>query len=536
MKYTVDQDINEEHLELAMEAAGLDLWEADLATGNVTRKATKLFTELGYSEDEVAPLMDDILMIVHPDDTSVFKAAFNDYMTGVTARYRCEFRIRTKSGAWVWHANYGKIIVRDEHRQGPRLIGVTLNIDDRKHKEFEQGAINRALKLLSKCSTILIHAENEQILLDAICKLAVESAGYLMAWVGFAENDETKSVSCRAQSGFAEGYLDKIKITWSDSESGQGPAGVSIKTRSTVANQDYQTNPKMAPWSEAAIQRGYGSSIALPLFAQNHVLGVFSIYSTEPFAFNDEEVALLEELASNISYGIEALRTHAENEESRAQLRGLMASREDAREEERKYIAREVHDELGQILTGLKLNVSVLEQKYAADSASLREHLRETMMLTDRSLQVARNVASALRPAALEMGIISALEWLAGRFESNTGIQCEINIDDTEIQFDENLAIALFRIVQESLTNVSRHAKAQKVIITIYKDADDYFLKVRDNGMGFDASSKKLNSFGLVGIRERALILGGTAVINSRPGNGTEIVVQIPAQSISEES
>lgn len=223
-------------------------------------------------------------------------------------------------------------------------------------------------------------------------------------------------------------------------------------------------------------------------------------------------------------------------EESRAQLRGLTARREEVREEERKHIAREVHDELGQILTGLKLNISIIEHKYAAESASLREHLQETLMLIDRSLEVARNVASALRPAVLDLGIVSALEWLAGRFELSTGIQCEMIISETEIRLDENHEIALFRIVQESLTNVARHAKAQRVDIAIAKDADDYVLKVRDNGTGFDTNAKQMNSFGLVGIRERALMLGGTIAINSRPGNGTEIEVRIPAQSISEES
>ena len=223
-------------------------------------------------------------------------------------------------------------------------------------------------------------------------------------------------------------------------------------------------------------------------------------------------------------------------EESRTQLRGLTARREEAREEERKHIAREVHDELGQILTGLKMNVSILAYKYATSSEALSEHVQETMMLTDRAMSVARNVASALRPAALDLGITSALEWLAGRFGTNTGIHCQVRIEDCEIGLDEKNAIALFRIVQESLTNVARYAKASNVVVELDKDADDYVLKVRDNGIGFDASATKKDSFGLVGIRERAFMLGGTVAINSRPGNGTEVVVRIPAQKISEES
>jgi signal transduction histidine kinase len=232
----------------------------------------------------------------------------------------------------------------------------------------------------------------------------------------------------------------------------------------------------------------------------------------------------------------ELKRTAHDLQESRTQLRGLTAKREAAREEERKRIAREVHDELGQILTGLKLNVSILNHKLGAGQALSKEKLQETMMLTDRALEVARNVASALRPSALEMGIVSALEWLADRFGANTGICCEVHIDDDDMQLDEARAIALFRIVQESLTNVSRHAKAGRVDVSLNRELDDYVLKVRDNGGGFDASVKKTDSFGLVGIRERALMLGGTVNIDSHPGKGTEIAVRIPAQSIAEES
>lgn len=230
----------------------------------------------------------------------------------------------------------------------------------------------------------------------------------------------------------------------------------------------------------------------------------------------------------------ELKRAELELKESREQLRGLTAQRERAREEERKYIAREVHDELGQILTGLKLNISVLKHKFADGLPPLREHLQETSMLTDRALEVARNVASALRPAALDMGIVSALEWLTGRYGANTGLCCEVHIEDDELQLEESQAIALFRIVQESLTNVARYAKADKVLVTLHKEAADYVLTVRDNGVGFDPAAVKNNSFGLVGMRERALMLGGTVTINSAVGCGTEIIVRLPAQNTAE--
>lgn len=221
-------------------------------------------------------------------------------------------------------------------------------------------------------------------------------------------------------------------------------------------------------------------------------------------------------------------------DESRKQLRGLTAQREAAREEERKYIAREVHDELGQILTGLKLNVSLLEHQLTREEGVVRDSLKEVSALTDRSLEVARNVATALRPAALDMGIASALEWLAGRFSQNTGIQCIAKTEGGEFELPEEYAIALFRIVQESLTNVARHAQASRIEITITRQQGDYILKVRDNGKGFDTSRKKLDSFGLVGMKERAFMLGGELSIESSPGKGTQLMVRIPQREIGE--
>ncbi|BBP01765.1 sensor domain-containing diguanylate cyclase [Sulfuriferula nivalis] len=129
-----ENDIDKDRLELALEAAGLDLWENNLVTGEVTRKAMKTFAELGYTETETASLVDDMFAIVHPDDVSIIKNTVSEYLAGATSQYRCEFRLRSKKNdAWVWYANYGRSM--DCNGQGQRFIGVTFNIDDRKCKE-----------------------------------------------------------------------------------------------------------------------------------------------------------------------------------------------------------------------------------------------------------------------------------------------------------------------------------------------------------------------------------------------------------------
>lgn len=139
-----DEDLYRERLHLALEAGGLDLWENDLTTGEVTHRVTKVFSELGYDRHESLAYVDDLIALVHPDDRPLVSQAVAAHLAGETHQYRCEFRLRTHSGEWVWYANYGKIMDVGG-RLGKRFIGVTFNIDDRKHREEELAAANRLL-------------------------------------------------------------------------------------------------------------------------------------------------------------------------------------------------------------------------------------------------------------------------------------------------------------------------------------------------------------------------------------------------------
>ncbi len=154
-----EEDFNKDRLELALEAAGLDLWENDLVSGEVTRKALKTFAELGYNEEESFAYMDDMFSIVHPDDVPIVQAAIKEHLKGVTPQYRSEFRLLAKNGSWVWYANYGKIMKSRGVDHGKRFIGVTFNINDRKCQEEELRLINLKLaeqnELLEKMNVAL---------------------------------------------------------------------------------------------------------------------------------------------------------------------------------------------------------------------------------------------------------------------------------------------------------------------------------------------------------------------------------------------
>ncbi len=183
--------------------------------------------------------------------------------------------------------------------------------------------INRSLKTLSAGNRAVVRADNEQALLAEMCRIIVEIGGYRLAWVGYAEQDQKKTVHPVAQAGYEEGYLATLNLTWADTERGRGPTGTAIRTGQPCIARNIQTDPAFAPWREEARKRGYASSMALPLRVNGEVIGALCIYAKEPDAFNREEVALLSEMANDLAYGIAALSTRAEREQAHDTIRRM---------------------------------------------------------------------------------------------------------------------------------------------------------------------------------------------------------------------
>lgn len=219
--------------------------------------------------------------------------------------------------------------------------------------------------------------------------------------------------------------------------------------------------------------------------------------------------------------------------ESRAQLRELSAHLESVREEEKAHIAREVHDELGQVLTGLKLETSMCELSYASLDPGLRERLGNMKRQIAQLFQLVRDVASALRPPILDAGLASAIEWQARRFEERTQIPCLLEVPENLPALADGKAVGLFRILQEALTNIARHAQAHTVELRLEVEGESLCLTIGDDGRGFAVNGERPRSFGLVGMHERALMLNGTLAIDSRPGEGTTLTVRVPLNNPS---
>ena len=211
------------------------------------------------------------------------------------------------------------------------------------------------------------------------------------------------------------------------------------------------------------------------------------------------------------------------------QLRALTGRLQSVREEERARMAREIHDELGQALTAIKIELSALvndlspEQKQPFRSESI-------MKLIDETIQTVRRISTELRPGVLDdLGLVAAVEWAAHEFEVRTGTRCDVCLPGADLSLDPEHATALFRILQETLTNVARHAGATTVKVRLADENGDVCLDVGDNGKGISPEQlSAANSLGILGMRERALLLGGVLAIHGVPGEGTTVQVRIP--------
>jgi PAS domain S-box-containing protein len=201
----------------------------------------------------------------------------------------------------------------------------------------------------------------------------------------------------------------------------------------------------------------------------------------------------------------------------------------EAREDERKVLARELHDDLGQRLTALRLDIALLDLRFGNVNPELLAKIKDMDVAVGETIKIIRSLLTMLRPAILDLGLVPAMEWLAGEFRKRTDVECSLQLPKQTPVLNEGQSIAIFRIVQESLTNIVKYAQASKVSITLTQADGGYLLEIQDDGQGFDlGESKKKESFGLKGIAERVQMLGGKLTIASTPGRGVKLTVQLP--------
>ena len=252
------------------------------------------------------------------------------------------------------------------------------------------------------------------------------------------------------------------------------------------------------------------------------------IVSATPFRRPDGTTIGIVEDFKNIS---ERKKAERNLKRTSVRLRELTAHLQSIREEERSRIAREIHDELGQVLTALSLDVRWLKKRLPAEQMELQDKVQSMAELITATVRSISRICSELRPAILDdVGLSAAIEWQAEEFTSRTGIACDIRTDPPEIKLSEELSVAVFRIFQETLTNIVRHARASKVAVQLRLTPSEFSMKVCDDGVGIEVSGQqKVKTFGLLGVKERVRGFGGELKMATGDAGGTCIDIVIPA-------
>ncbi|MBZ0276024.1 MAG: GAF domain-containing protein [Anaerolineae bacterium] len=274
------------------------------------------------------------------------------------------------------------------------------------------------------------------------------------------------------------------------------------------------------------------SAICVPIVnSQDQVMGCVELHNKHggQEAFTWSDIAFLESLSNSTAVVLDNARLLQELEQQRVQLKALSAHNINLMEEERQRIARELHDESGQILIGIKLGLQVLRHKIPAEHIPIHDEIDQLCDQINQSTIQLKSIAQALRPPILdELGLEAALRQLAGDFDRRCGIPAQYKVVKPIARLSSEVETACYRIVQEALTNIARHAHANRVVIAITHVQSVLEISIRDNGCGFVTTCERPTSLGLLGMQERAITLGGELQIESQPGKGTQITVRIP--------
>jgi PAS domain S-box-containing protein len=307
-----------------------------------------------------------------------------------------------------------------------------------------------------------------------------------------------------------------------------GSCGTAMFRRERVIAADIETDPLWEDYRDIAREHGLRACWSHPLLGNNsQVLGAFALYHREPCTPDDAARELLSRAAHVTGIVIER---RALDE----QLRALAGRIESAREDERTTIARDIHDQLGQALTALKLDIGWLRRRI--DAAPLVDKLEDMSRNADEVLRSVRRISADLRPGVLDdLGLRAAIEWQAEEFERRTNTRVVVTAGVTDLQLERGLATNVFRIFQEALTNVARHASATTVEVSLALQQGQLHLEIADDGIGIPEVGPRGTTLGILGMRERAWRLGGECTVKRRHPHGTTVTVVVPLRFPSEQ-
>lgn len=410
-------------------------------------------------------------------------------------------------------------------------------------RHITQAALDRTASLqavAAAMSELLTPTE----IMEYVIREGASAIGASAGFIGLA-NIANRTMDVVATYGYAH-LADQLPIPADATD----PSGEAVLNHQPIWIESQADFKKHYPQANAIYSQIPFEALALiPLMIDDHVLGSLTFSFIQPKTFLAEDRAFLLTLAQNCGQTLERARLYtdlqnwnshleeqigrrtAEVEQSRELLRQLNARVQATREAERKDLSREIHDQLGGALTGLKMDVARLK-KNAKDEA-VKDQLNTFSNTIDANIQLVRQIATTLRPSLLDdFGLVAALEWQLQEFEKRSGLKCKFSANVSEVTLSSDASTGIFRIFQETLTNVARHAQATQVNVTLDSDSEFITLAIHDNGRGISTSQLNANqSLGLAGMRERAHLLNGDLIIQGTRGQGTQVLVKIPLQA-----
>ena len=498
-----------------------------------------LFTRDGYIVDGNAALLE--MFRYESIDDLKDKPLIN--RIAPQCRAEMEDRIRRRSQLETVETNYETIGLRKDgsqfplyvaarrsmYKDGPMSTAFLIDFTERDKMRKSIERINRLYKMQSDINSANILIRERGKLFETACRIAVESGLFHMAWIGLLDRNSGAVVPV-AQAGHVDGYLDNFDVNIFDEITGNGPTGRAIKTGSSVACVDIVGDPRMAPWRNEALKRGYRASLVSPLKQSDQIIGAFSLYMNEVGALNNDVIQLLGNLAEDISFSLDFIDESSQRGQVQNELRELTVFQQSALESERKRIARELHDELGQTMTALNFDLKWLHEHIDTQEHELQNRLHSMQSLLGRTVDTVRRISEDLRPGMLDdLGLAAAIEHHVEKFSAQTGIACELSVSPSELNLEDQIATSLFRILQESLTNVARHSGASRVVIDLREIGENILMIVQDNGRGLPSKPvTDRKTYGLMGMRERVKILGGTLDVFNEAGAGARIEACVP--------
>jgi signal transduction histidine kinase len=403
---------------------------------------------------------------------------------------------------------------------------MTYDRSQRRQTEEEMRRLGHTHAVLSRCNRSLARALDERALLTAFCANLVEEEGYGFAWVGYAGEGRGALLRLAAHAGQGDAAFAAAVLACANAGDRRSACRVACEVGAPVILRDLSVRSALAPWADTAIGQGYRAMIALPLRADGAAFGNFSIFADTPDAFDPPEVALLAELADDLAFGIQTVRTRD------AQAQAVRRLRNDAEREARGHLAATLHDGVGQTMQALNLGLkqarALAEREETVPVALLDQLIDEA----GAALRELRAVSCELRPLFLErLSLLDAIRHQCNETAQRTGISIQVSAADCSFTLDDQVKEQCFLAFREALSNAVRHAAASRIDVLLRVRMNDrLILAIGDNGVGFDTHRTGADpaGLGLCMIQERAAAVLGRSCVRSSPSRGTIVRICVP--------